>query len=114
MTMDKTNARTARIAALNDAFRTTFRGGRVVMTQGVNALPEMDKVRLFQAVRAFNSFEPENDPYAEHDFGLIEHDGARFFFKLDYYDAACCYGSEDPADPSQTTRVLTIMKAEEY
>ena len=33
-------ANTARIRELNDAFRTTFRGGKVVMTASVAALPE--------------------------------------------------------------------------
>jgi hypothetical protein len=40
--------------------------------------------------------------------------GHKFFFKLDYYDSAMEFGSEDPADPSKTTRVLTIMLAQEY
>ena len=55
-----------------------------------------------------------HDPEGEHDFGAFEHGGARFFWKIDYYTPDMEHGSEDPADPSQTLRVLTIMLAEEY
>ena len=55
-----------------------------------------------------------NDPHKEHDFGSFEIAGRKFFFKLDYYDLAMEFGSEDPADPAKTMRVLTIMLAEEY
>jgi hypothetical protein len=54
------------------------------------------------------------DPYGEHDFGNFEVAGQKFFFKIDYYDPNLEFGSEDPGDPQKTTRVLTIMLAEEY
>ena len=62
----------------------------------------------------FNTFTEANDPYSEHDFGAVEMDGERYFFKIDYYDLAMEMGSEAAADPSLTRRVLTILRADEY
>ncbi len=105
---------TARIRELNDQFRKTFKGGRVVMTAGVNALTPDAIVLVLDMVRKFDAFTADNDPHGEHDFGAFEFADERFFWKLDYYDAAMAAGSEDPSDPDQTTRVLTLMLAEEY
>ena len=67
-----------------------------------------------EQVERFDTFTPDNDPHHEHDFGSFEHDGERIFWKIDYYDRSLTNGSEDPSDPAQTTRVLTIMLASEY
>jgi hypothetical protein len=84
------------------------------MTAGVNALPIDTKARVLLAVQSFSNFTKDNDPHPEHDFGSIEIDGAKYFWKIDYYDLAMQFGSESPEDPEQTTRVLTIMRADEY
>ena len=65
-------------------------------------------------MRTFETFEAGDDPYGEHDFGAVEIAAEKFFWKIDYYDEAMNGGSEDPADPARTTRVLTIMLADEY
>ena len=99
---------------LNDNFRSTFVGGQVVMTAG-RRCPAVDtKARLLLAVQSFSNFTKDNDPHREHDFGSIEIEGETYFWKIDYYDLDMSVGSEDPADPSKTTRVLTIMRADEY
>ena len=109
--MDARFAKVDRIRDLNDQLRQTFTGGKVMMTAGVNALSDQVKASVLQSVRAFKAFDTDNDPHHEHDFGAFELDGNRFFWKLDYYNRAMDGGSEDPADPKQTTRVLTIMLA---
>lgn len=103
-----------KIAKLNDAFRQTFSGGQVVITAGVQALSPDQQQAVFQAVQAFNIFNEDNDPHDEHDFGVFSIYGHRFNWKIDYYDPSMQWGSEDPVDPKQTKRVLTIMLAEEY
>jgi Protein of unknown function (DUF3768) len=105
---------TARIRQLNDSFRTTFLGGRMLLTPAVQELSEQTQAALLEAVRSFSNFTTDNDPHHEHDFGSIELHGETWFFKIDYYAPDMEHGSEDPADPEQTTRVLTIMRADEY
>lgn len=102
------------IADLNDLLRTTFMTGRVVMTEGIRALPAAVREEVITRVRTFEAFTPDNDPYGERDFGSLEIEGVRVFWKIDYYDPALTGGSPDPADPKATARVLTIMRAEEY
>jgi len=103
-----------RIRVLNDNFRSTFIGGKVVMTPAVSELPLGTKARIILAVQSFDKCTADNDPHREHDFGSFEIDGETYFFKLDYYSLDLQCGSEEPADPAKTTRVLTIMRADEY
>jgi Protein of unknown function (DUF3768) len=103
-----------RIRVLNDNFRSTFIGGQVVMSAGVADLPLGLRAQVVLKVQNFADFTADNDPYGEHDFGSFEVAGETFFWKIDYYDSLCEFGSEDPADPEKTTRVLTIMFAGEY
>ena len=105
---------TDRIRVLNDNFRSTFVGGRVMMTAGVNALPLDTKARVILAVQSFSNFTKDNDPHGEHDFGSFEIERETYFWKIDYYALDMDGGSQDPADPDVTTRVLTIMRADEY
>lgn len=103
-----------RIRELNDAFRVSFAGGKVMLTPGVSGLPEESLRQLMHSVCTFSAFTTGNDPHGEHDFGGVEIDGRTYFWKIDYYDRSLAYASPDPGDPAVTTRVLTIMRADEY
>ena len=106
------NVDTDRIAQLNDAARQSFTGCRVVITQGIQALDDVPDV--LDQVRWYDAFTPDNDPYQEHDFGSFRHGDDLIFWKWDYYDVDMTMHSPDPSDAAVTTRVLTIMLADEY
>jgi hypothetical protein len=103
-----------RIAELNDEFRKTGSGGKIVMTRAVADLPAEVISRAIAIVQTFNDFTEDNDPHGEHDFFSFEVAGERFFWKCDYYDKELQFGSDDPSDPEKTTRVATLMLASDY
>ena len=108
------NPNTSRIRELNDQFRTTGHGGRIFLTKGIMALPNYQMLQAIAAVRSFEAFTPDNDPHGEHDFGAVTIEGEKVFWKIDYYAPDMMHGSDDPSDPKQTRRALTIMLADEY
>ena len=107
---------TCTICALNDAFRSTLQPalGQVFITSGISSLSDKAVRDIAELVKAYARFEPDNGPYGEHDFGSLDYQGMRVFWKIDYYNQDLTGGSENPADPAHTKRVLTIMLAEEY
>ena len=80
-------AKRAKIRALNDAFRKTFWGGRVLMTAGVAALENTVRNAVVEKIKAFDAFDDDNDPWGEHDFVSVEHDGQTYFAKIDLYES---------------------------
>ena len=99
---------------MNDAFRISGAGGILGVTPGIKALGEIALALIVDDIRFRAEFSVENDPHGEHDFGVVLHVGQRIFWKIDYYDVDLRFGSPDPADPAVTTRVLTVLLAEEY
>jgi len=119
--MSPAKQRAEKIAQLNDLVRLRApisRGhyGRTVCTRGFADRPADEQASILEQIRTFDSFNEDNDPYGERDFGTIKlESGESIFWKIDYYaDASCSAGSENPADPDQAYRILTIMLAEEY
>jgi hypothetical protein len=112
--MTKRVAKEERIRFWNDHLRTFHRGGKVLLTRGIASLDVATQTKIIEAVAGFDQFTPDNDPHQEHDCAILSVEGHRIMFKIDYFDATMTYASEDPADPKQTTRVMTIMLTEEY
>ena len=102
------------IKTLNDNFRKTFIGGRVMLTSGIRAKTQDEIAEILEKVRSFDNFTTANDPYGEHDFGSFDYKGKKIFWKIDYYDLNYEYMSENPADPTITNQALIIMLASDY
>lgn len=103
-----------RIRILNDTFRQSGSGGRIMITAGVQELGHAFIARALDAIARFDAFDADNDPYHEHDFGALTVEGEKLFFKIDYFDRTVTMGSPDPADGAVTCRVMTVMLASEY
>ena len=102
------------IKTLNDDFRKSLLGGKVMLTRGIFSRGQKAINDILHSVKTFDNFTTDNDPYNEHDYGSFEYAGQKIMWKIDYYDKDLCYHSDGPTDVSQTIRVMTIMLAEEY
>ena len=83
-----------------------------MVTQGIAA--RSDVWDIVQQIRRYNSFGSDTDTHGEHDFGSIEVNGQRIFWKIDYYGEDLASSAPDPANADITTRVMTIGLLAEY
>lgn len=118
---DDAQKHVARIRELNDALRTCrdpiaalAMNASIIFTRAVVMRGQAFVNRALAAVVVFDDFNADNDPHGEHDMAFLDVDGARIFFKVDYYDPALERLSDDPSNPEITRRVLTIGLASDY
>ena len=107
-------SRSQAIAELNDRLRKTGKGGTIVITENLRRVTGFDAAILLSALANYEGFDEDNDPYGERDFGDLSLWGYDVVFKIDYYDKNLEYGSDNPADPAVTHRVLTVMLAGDW
>ena len=102
------------IARLNDKLRTTGTGGTIMITQNVKRITGFDAATLAAVLANYEEFGPSSDPHRERDFGCLTLWRYDLLWKVDYYDSAAQFGSDDPTNPEVTHRVLTVMLASDW
>ena len=75
----------------------------LLITRGIKELGSQAVHEILMKVKSFNDFNEANDPWGEHDFGSLDYEGKKIFWKIDDYKGLEGYNL-----------VLTIMLAEEY
>lgn len=95
-------------AILNDQFRKS--GFGITLTCGVQSVNDLSG--LLQAIREYDKFNEDNDPWGEHDFGKLDWLGDRVFWKIDYYNET--FDAWEHPLCGSCKRVMTVMLAEEY
>jgi hypothetical protein len=102
------------IARLNDQLRQTGIGGSIVITDALRNVTGFDASVLAAALASYDAFDADNDPHGERDFGDLTLFGEDLLFKVDYYNKDLTFGSDDPANPDVTQRLLTVMPARDW
>lgn len=87
---------------------------RITITQGIMAYPAEQQEEIIHRILVFQAFTEDNDPHLDRDLMVIEYLGTKIYGKMDHYDLAMEYLSPDTSNDQLTTRVLTIMLADEY
>lgn len=101
---------TAIIRQINDRLRQRHEGGRVVLSDGVRALPVGTVARILIAIRDAG---PPADHSDEHDAGRVLVDGHEVLWVIDAFGLDWISHSPDPSEPSLTCRRLSVLLVEE-
>ncbi len=125
-----TDINTSRIAQLNDAARLQrLKRSRTVFTRSLldtlvdDCIPAHEQALRRTLVQsallrkiATCEFTPDNDPHGEHDFGSLDYDGHKIFWKIDAYenDGSFQWGASKPWDETSSFRIVTVMLASDY
>lgn len=88
--------------------------GMVVYTEAVLAEGCGFVLETLQAVKSYDNFDKDIDPYETHEMGKVTVQGKTIWFKIDLYDESYRFGSEVPTDLTQTRRVMTILFPSDY
>ena len=102
-----------RIRQLNDAFRSSFRGGKILLRASVAELPDMVKAARTASGRPVQRTEA-NDPNGTHDFLKFELSNRSFIFSIVAYDKNLEFESPDPTDPDKTILVGTLIQNSDW
>jgi len=121
---DKKLPKIEKIALLNDELRKKLISGelfkadskdKAFIIRGASIfVNDKNKMQFLNNVALYRNFTEDNNPHGERDFGNFMYQKEKIFWKIDYKDNSMMYHSPDASDPSQTIRVLTIMKASEW
>lgn len=114
LSLGQGGASTEIIRDLNDRFRKLHNDGTHIATPSIMDMGPHAVHQIMTVIADFVDFTEDNDPYGEHDFGIITYDGHCIFWKIGYYNEDLTAGSSNPADPDVTTRVMTVFLASEY
>ena len=107
------NPQLLEVRKINDLLRTAnlTAHGRIFLTKEVSCSEFRDDI--IKAVREFNDFNIDNDPYGEHDSAIVnvfkssKEQLCKARFKIDYYDKNYEFGVDPMTE--DCNRVLTIM-----
>lgn len=101
------------IAEQNDYFRQqppeSEGFGRWLCSGSVNAQGLEFVLECFRAVKAYDVFTKENDPFGSHEMGFMEVQGQKVWWKIDLYNLAYDGGATMPTSLADTRRVLTVF-----
>ena len=85
------------VRKLNNALWRNLQTGIITATPDIRAMGSVAIAHILRQIVEFDDFTSDNDPYGEHDMGVMRKGGAKLFWQIDYYDHALEGGVARPS-----------------